>query len=382
MKPEAGPPLVLHVIHHLVIGGMENGLVNFINRTPDAGYRHAIACVEDYSDFRQRLTRPDVEVIPLHRSRIGVWNLRRALFSLCRRLRPSIVHTRNMSGLDALLPARLAGVRRCVHGEHGWDVQDLHGKRLKPVVLRRLHSPLVSRYVTVSRHLEEYLVSRVGIARARITRICNGVDIERFTPEGAIPPDLPWGAAEPAIGKPFVFGTVGRVNSVKNQVSLVEAFAALLAQRPERRLRVRLVIVGHGALLEVVRGRVAELGLSDVVWMPGARSDIPSLMRAMDVFVLPSLNEGISNTVLEAMATAVPVIAARVGGNPELVESGTGLLYDHAEPRGLLNAMLSYHDDPEQASRVGAAGRARVERHYSLDAMVAGYLRLYRDLTV
>ena len=78
------PPLILHVIHHLHMGGMENGLVNLINRMPAARYRHAIACVEDYSDFRERLTQPAVEVFPLYRSRQGVWGLRRALFNLCK----------------------------------------------------------------------------------------------------------------------------------------------------------------------------------------------------------------------------------------------------------------------------------------------------------
>ncbi len=377
---QAGTPLVLHVIHHLVIGGMENGLVNLINRTPDAGYRHAIACVEDYSDFRKRLTRPDVEVFPLYRSRVGVWGLRRALFRLCRRLRPAIVHTRNMSGLDALVPARLAGVRRCVHGEHGWDVQDLHGQRMKPIMLRRLHSPLITRYVTVSKHLEEYLVARVGIARSRITRICNGVDTIRFNPDGGTPADLPWSNGGSA--RPFVFGTVGRVNRVKNQGALLEAFAEVLAQYPQRREQLRLLIVGHGAQFEELRGRVAQLGLTDVVWMPGPRDDIPALMRAMDVFVLPSLNEGISNTILEAMATGMPVIAARVGGNPELVASGTGVLYDHAQPGALAEAMRAYLETPAAVRREGAAARERVQRHYSLDAMVSGYIHLYRDLTV
>ena len=136
-------PLILHVIHHLYMGGMENGLVNLLNRMPDSRFRHAIACVEDYSDFRRRLRRMDVDVIALHRSRVGVWEIRRAIFNHCRRLRPAVVHTRNLSGLDALLPARLAGVPRCIHGEHGWDVNDLHGDHWKPVLLRRLHSPLI-----------------------------------------------------------------------------------------------------------------------------------------------------------------------------------------------------------------------------------------------
>ena len=162
-------PLILHVIHHLYIGGMENGLVNLVNRLPESRFRHAIACVDDYSDFRSRISRGDVDVIALNRSKIGVWRMRRAAFELCGRLRPAVVHTRNLSGLDALLPVRLAGVRHCVHGEHGWDMSDLHGDHWKPALLRRVHRPLVDRYVTVSKHLARYLAERVGVPSERIT---------------------------------------------------------------------------------------------------------------------------------------------------------------------------------------------------------------------
>ena len=159
------PPLVLHVIHHLTTGGLENGLVNLINAMPRTAFRHAIACIEDYSSFRDRLADPSVEVVALHRSRIGVWRMRRELFRLFRRLKPAIVHTRNLSGLDAQLPARAAGVRRIVHGEHGWDVDDIHGTGRRPALLRRLHAPLVDRYITVSKDLERYLVQRSASRR-------------------------------------------------------------------------------------------------------------------------------------------------------------------------------------------------------------------------
>ena len=183
-------PLVLHVIHHLVIGGMENGLVNLIQRMPESRFRHAVACVEDYSDFRQRLTRSDVEVFALHRSRIGSWKLRTDLFRLCRTVRPDILHSRGLSGLDALLPARLAGVRHCIHGEHGWNMDDLHGENRKSALLRRLHSPLIEHYITVSKDLERYLVDGVGIPPSRISQIHNGVDTERFSPRTERPSDL------------------------------------------------------------------------------------------------------------------------------------------------------------------------------------------------
>src|ERR1700757_4654898 len=200
-------PLILHVIHHLVVGGMENGLVNLINRMPQECLRHAVACIEDYSDFCQRITRADTEVIALHRAKIGVWKMRHELFQLCRRLQPSVVHSRNLSGLDALAPAKLAGVRHCIHGEHGWDMHDLYGTRWRPAILRRLHSPLVDRYIVVSKDLERYLVGRVGIAPARVSQIYNGVNTDLFAPGPGRPANgLPAGFAEPDA---LVIGTVG-----------------------------------------------------------------------------------------------------------------------------------------------------------------------------
>lgn len=121
------PLFVVHVIHHLVIGGMENGLVNLINHLPRERFRHAVICIEDFSDFRQRIERDDVEVYAMHRSKIGIWRLRWRLWRLLSQLKPDVVHTRNLSGLDALLPARLAGIKT-LHSEHGFDVDDIGGR--------------------------------------------------------------------------------------------------------------------------------------------------------------------------------------------------------------------------------------------------------------
>ena len=250
---------MLHVIHHLVIGGMENGLVNLVNNMPPSRYRHAIACVEDFSDFRDRIARPDVDVFAMYRPRVGVWGLRRALFRLCWQLRPAIVHTRGQSGLDALLPARLAGVPHCIHGEHGWDVDDLAGTEWKPTMLRRLHSPLANRYVTVSKDIQRFLIDRVGISARRITQIYNGVDTDRFAPAATkqserLPPALRGDGV-------VIVGTVGRLQLVKDQATSLRAFAALVANQPAMRERLRLAIIGDGPLMGDLRALSSTLGI-------------------------------------------------------------------------------------------------------------------------
>jgi len=372
-------PLVLHVIHHLVTGGMENGLVNLINHMPADTYRHAVVCIEDFSEFRQRIQRSDVEVLALHRSRIGTSRLRRALFDLCRQWRPAIVHSRNQSGLDALLPARLAGVRRTVHGEHGWDVDNLHGQHWKPRLLRQLHSPLVDRYVAVSKDIERYLVAQVGIRSARVTQVCNGVDTARFSPDGV--PDMAW-LPESFRGDALLrIGSVGRVQPVKNQALLLRAFAGLLQQSPALRDRARLVLVGDGPLLADLRALAQALGIAPQCFMPGGFNDVPRVLRALDLFVLPSLNEGISNTILEAMASQLPVLASAVGGNVELVPEGrAGSLFEPHDQDGLTRLLASYLGDDAMRRAHGVQARCLALERYSLDSMVNGYRAVYDAL--
>jgi sugar transferase (PEP-CTERM/EpsH1 system associated) len=371
------PPLILHVIHHLVIGGMENGLVNLINRMPATRFRHAIACIEDYSDFRRRIVRDDVEVYALNRSRVGLWRVRRELFRLARRLRPSIVHTRGMSGLDALLPTRLAGVSRHIHGEHGWDMHDLHGSSAKPLWLRRVHSPLINRYIAVSKHLERYLIERVGIRPSRITQIYNGVDTERFCPalEKAIDV-FPSGFAN---SDSFIVGTVGRLQLVKDQATLIRAFAEVARQTHGNRFR--LVIVGGGPLAKDLQSLVENLGVAAQTWLSGPIEKVPSILKCLDLFVLPSLSEGISNTILEAMACGVPVLATAVGGNIELVQDGrTGRLFQPGDAATLANLLLGYAHNYELRANHARLARARAMETFDLSKMVQSYQQVYELL--
>ena len=372
-------PLILHVIHQLTTGGLENGLVSLINNMPESRFRHAVACIEDFSEFRSRLVRPDTEVIALHRARIGIWGLRRELYRLCRRLRPAIVHSRNQSALDALAPARLSGVRRCIHGEHGWDVNDLVGSRFKPMLLRRLHSPLIDRYITVSQDLERYLVNRVHVRPSRIARICNGVDTDTFRPATRKPVELlPAGFLG---ADPLVVGTVGRLQPVKDQALLLRAFAALTRGNPSIKSKVRLVIVGDGPLRNELSHLASELQIADQTWFAGSSANVPDLLRVFDVFVLPSLAEGISNTVLEAMATGLPIVATRVGGNSELVQDAVnGTLVSSGDEPALADALAGYVNDPRIRLQHGVASRRLAVNNFSLRSMLEKYQAEYERL--
>lgn len=372
-------PLIAHVIHHFDVGGLENGMVNLINRIPEDRYRHAVVCMQGYSDYSRRIRHPDVKFFALDKKPGKDFGVYRRMARVLRELKPDIVHTRNLSALEGQFAAAWCGVPARVHGEHGRDVFDLHGKNRKYNLLRKLARPLVHRYIALSRDLRQWLIDTVGVAPERIAQIYNGVDIERFhARDGARSAFGPPGFAG---GEQIVIGSVGRMAVVKDFPTLVRAFLDVVAARPELRAKLRLAIVGDGQSRPACQALADEAGASDIVWLPGERDDVAELMRGFDLFVLPSLGEGISNTILEAMASGLPVVATHVGGNPELVEDGvTGRLVSPGNPQALAQALLDYVDDPARLARQGAAARARVEANFSMDAMVRGYLGVYDEV--
>jgi sugar transferase (PEP-CTERM/EpsH1 system associated) len=372
------PPLIIHVVYRFAVGGLENGVVNLINGLPRDAWRHGVIAITDFSpDFCSRVTRSDVTYLALGKQTGHLVRLYPRLFTLFRGLRPAIVHTRTMAALEAVAPAWAAGVPVRIHGEHGWDTADLHGSSARLRWVRRAYSPFVTGYIALSQHLEDYLQQRVGIRRERITQLYNGVDTARFfaRPSGSTRAvDCPF--RDPRL---WLIGSVGRMEKVKDPVNLARAFVRAIERDPPARAKLRLVMVGDGALRPAVEQTLTEAGLRNLAWLPGERSDVPQIMRSLDCFVLPSLAEGISNTILEAMASGLTVIAARVGGNSELVEDAmTGRLVPPADSEALATRILDYFHHPDVARRHGKAGRNRVERRFSLDRMIADYDRLYR----
>lgn len=379
MKAASRPPLVVHVIHRLGTGGMENGLVNIINRTPAERYDHAIVCLTDAERFARRITRPNVPVVSLHRGTGHSFRLYWRLWRALSKLHPDLVHTRNLSALEGQIPAWFVPGAARVHGEHGRDVFDLHGTNVKYNLLRRAISLLVQRYIAVSKDLEHWLIDRVGVAPKRVRQIYNGVDLDRFRPgRGSLHAPAPAGFAA---SDAFFVGTVGRLAEVKDQVTLVRAFARLLHDLPGQKTRLRLVIVGDGPLRGRLETSIREEAVEPYVWLPGDREDVPELLRMLNLFVLPSLGEGISNTVLEAMACGLPVIATNVGGNPELVEEGvTGTLVSVSDPQSMATAIGAYALDGQLVDRHGAAGFEKVRRDFRWERCVDAYLEVYDEL--
>ena len=368
--PGGRNPRIVLVIPSLQVGGLQKVVVRLV-RHFHGQLDHLV--LTPSTDGPLRLQFPEgVTVLSMAEQRLsGKYNVL-GMARVFRRYRPDIVHTRNWTCIDAIVAARLTRVPLVIHGEHGREAADPHGRNPFRRRVRRWLSPLVTEFVTVSRDLEDWLVEGVGVPASRITQIYNGVDVEAFAPSGRA-------EARRALGirdDDFAVGTVGRLDPVKGHDSLLQAFGLLPRDR-----RCQLLIVGGGPGRPDLQRLQGQLGLGDRLRLLGERQDIGLILRSLDVFVLPSLGEGISNAILEAMATGLPVVATRVGGNPELVEDGvTGVLVDPGSHRALATALAGYLDDPALARRHGEAGRLRVLKDFSLDRMFAAYGDLYARL--
>ena len=371
-------PLIVHLTYILDFGGLETLIVETINRMPVDQYRHAIVCLTKFTDFRERITRPGVEVIALDKQPGLGLDTHVKLWKLLRQMKPTILHTYNLATAEYAFTAAMAGVPVRVHAEHGRDAGDPQGKNPKHRLLRRLLSPFIDCYVAVSNDLELWLKRDVGIAEKKVLFIDNGVDTHRFVPlaPGTLPPPL--FAIPPGC---FVIGTVGRIQDVKNHAGLIEAFILLREQLPQRRDSMKLVIVGASPLLPALERQIAAADIGDAVLLPGGRDDIAAVMQTFSLFVMSSIAEGMPVTLLEAMSSGLPVVSTRVGGIPDLVvDNETGALVPAGDPQALAAALAVYVRAPSLARRHGAAARTRIVQKYSIDAMLGSYVALYDRL--
>lgn len=364
-------PLVLHLLNRFDTGGLENGVVNLINGLPQ--FRHGVVAVTEITAFKERVRAPGTVFHALHKPPgQGLW-LYPKVYRLLRELRPAVLHTRNLGALEFQLPAWAARVPLRLHSEHGWDMDDLGGVNPRYQRLRRWYGRPVHHFIALSGAIERYLTGPVGFAPERVSRICNGVDTARFSPEAPAPEAWPFRR-----GEHLVIGSVGRMQAVKDPLNLVEAFLQLRERCPAQWPRLRLAMLGGGPLLEQARERLRAAGAAEQAWLPGDRADVAQLLPQVDVFALPSRAEGISNTLLEAMACGCAPVATDVGGNPELVEEGAnGLLVPPADSAALAEALARLVQQPELRERLATEALQRARTRFGLDTMVAAYDALY-----
>lgn len=360
----------MHLIHQLGAGGAENGIINIVNHIDQSKIESAICAFVGQGTQEGRVRTPQTRLFDLNKKPGNDFGLPFRLRRLLKSWQPDVLHTHAWGTLcEGFLAAKMAGVSSIVHGEHG-TIQE----KARNLPIQRYFWGLTDQLLSVSEAHKMRLSKTVGYPVDNIQVIQNGVDTAHFCYRKKNT------ALQEMLGlnkEHRIVGTVGRFMPVKNQDFLIKAFRGIV----ETDDYVSLLLVGDGPLKESLVSLASSLGVLDRVVFSGRRSDVSAVLNLMDVFVLPSLSEGMSNTILEAMSCALPVIATDVGGNPALVKhKKSGLLVPSDDIFTLASAIGNLLKHPELRSVYGQAGRALVESEYSLNKMVSRYEGLYGDL--
>jgi len=370
------PIRIMHVVDTLKTGGLESGVVRLIRSLDPERFEHRLCAMRSLGPLADQLPPDRVKVFCLDNDTPGFSIQAGALARHIRETKPHIVHSRNWGTIEAIPAGWYTRSCALVHSEHG--LESVGPEPIRRRCFRRLAFHLADRVFSVSYQLRDWYARSIGFPANRIGVIHNGVDTQRFTPR---PQERIHARARLGIeAGEFSIGAVGRLEPVKDLFTLLRALAAcgrnlgqwrlLLAGKGREESSLRNFVNDHPE----IRNRVVFLG------EVGSQT-VPDLLNALDLYVLPSITEGICNALLEAMATALPVIASATGGNPEVVVAGeSGLLFPVGDPRALAERLELLCLHPELRTQTGQRARQRILEHFSLESMVRQYERLYTSL--
>jgi len=367
---------VMHVVDSLGQGGLENGLANVIVGSDPDCFEHIVLALRRLGPTADRLLNHGVQVECLERSprrsRFQAFSLTRAI----RSFRPDIVHSRNWGAIEGVVAGRGAGFCSVIHSEHGIETAVTAKEPWRRVAFRRLTFELADRVLSVSGQLRDLHARRTGFPARKITVIHNGVDSGRFVPDPGVRARV---RSELGLGdRDFCIGCVGNLLPVKDHLTLLRA-ASLMAETKES---FRLLMLGVGPELPKLRGFLDNNAeLREKVCFLGSCMRVPEMLNAMDAYVLCSVSEGMSNSLLEAMATGLAVAVTETGGNPEaVIDNDSGLLFPVGDSEKLAELLLLLRARKDLREALGQRALARVREHFSLQAMVRNYERIYEGV--
>lgn len=362
------PTKIVHLVYSFNIGGLERVIANLINSSIEDNVEHIIITLVPEQDFADRLVA-DVSFYCLDKQPGNDFFSHWRLLKLLKVIKPDVLHTYNFGTFEYHLTAFLAGVKCRVHAEHGRDGEYDEATRKRRTLVRKVVLPFLDHFIVCSPDLYEWANQDLKLSEPKLQLVFNGIDVDEF---GST-------VADPDRVKRLV--TVGRIAPVKNQALLIEAYAKALILCPALKAY-QLHIIGDGPLKSELESKIAQLGLEQHAFMLGAKDNIPQELKNSDLFILSSDYEAMPMTVLEAMASGVPVICTNVGGVRNIIEDGqTGLLVDSGDADKMAKLLVDMINSPERFNVIAQNARSMVRAQYSVDVMKKNYFSLYQCLS-
>ena len=372
-------PVVLFT-NSMVMGGMEEHVLQLGRGLRERGHRVAVICGSEdaIKPLREALVAADVDVhalISRRASPIGAVPRIAELARIMRAYRHGILHlhfTGHRGGDLAAIAARVAGLSAVVRSVHLPPVEPA-SRRERALV--RIRDRQLARIICVSEQTKREHLDVLGRDPKKCVVVHNGVDLVRFSPDVSpvdVRAEFGFDPAAPIVG------TVARLGEARKGIDRFVAAAAIVA---ERRADARFLIVGEGDLRPELERQARALGVAPKIVFTGHRGDVPALLRAMRVFASPSIYEACQYNLLEAMAAGLPCVSTPTGVAPEVIRDGTtGRLVPIGDSAALAGAIVELIDEPARASVMGRGARELIAKRFSVDAMLEGIVRVYREV--
>lgn len=367
---------IAYIITSTGVGGAEKILYHTVTGLDYNQYSVSVCSLKEKGEIAKELEKKSIEVHSLHMTseeRFLGWLTSTIallkLFSYLRRLRPTIVHSFLFrANILARIAGYLTGVPIIIS-----SIRVMGGEKEYFHFLERMTSFMVDRYVTVSESMKRYIINKSKIPVGKISVIYNGVNTKSHDSLQMQDVKLPFDIE----AKDKILMTVGRLHRQKGHRYLFQAISKVQKKIPE----VKLLVIGEGEEENNLKNLAESLDLTDQIIFAGLRFDVEKILSIAELFILPSLWEGMPNALLEAMAAGKPVVATDVGGIPELVVHGeTGLLVSPEDSDALADAIIDLLQDRLKAKEMGEAGRVRVEENFNISETLVRTENLYREL--
>lgn len=365
----------MYVINGLGVGGAERNLVEFLKHTDHQKYAVRVCSVGQGGPLQSDIEAMGIPVDVLTKRQKFDVTLIFRLANLLRSTHTEIVTTILFyADVVGAFAARLAGVPTVVSWSAGSTPKGSKNSKLRHVLSYKIIRYFINTMVAVSDATREFMIRERSIPEERIVRVWYGVDLSKFScGRNGITKRRELGLKE----TDRVIGVVARLTEQKGHMYLIEAVAEIIDKFPN----LKVLFVGDGPLRTELVSKVERLGLHQNFFFLGTRHDVKELLHVFEIFVLPSLWEGLPNVLLEAMACAKPIIATAVDGSPEAVVHGdTGLLVPPRDPRALAQALTQLLSDPEKLDSMSRQARLRAEEFFSIQKQVENFDKLYDRL--